>query len=235
MAGWAVLDGSRMKESPLDPYQTPSAELSTDAPDGTWFVEDRRLFFRDDAILPEVDLFTGRDDLPLVRVSRAFEAVMGGRSAWLYVAIMAMAVMAVAVRQVVDLNLILAILGLILLAHLMGLLLKKSVVSGILHFHSSELSECRPKWRLWAQWALAMVGVGFFLGTLFVDSFKWMFLGFGVMCSCLVILVVLRLAPGGLKCTGEQDGWFVLEGVPDVGLRSLASRQSVAGQDQGDE
>ena len=225
MGGRLVLDRPRMDDPELDPYATPHCDMADEAPAGTWFVQDGRLLFRHEAVLPEVDLLTGREDVPLVSSTRVFEATSGGRSAWLYVGVMALAVTAVAVRRAVDLNLILAIAGLIAVSYLIGLLVKRSVACGVIHFHMAEQEPSGPNWRRWLQLALATVGIGFFLGTVFTDSLKWMFWGFGVMSSCLVMLVVVRLAPGGLKCTGEHDGWFVLEGIPDEGLRSLAWRQ----------
>lgn len=224
-----------MEVATLNPYRTPEAELSSEVVAGQWLVDDRRLLFRNDAVLPEVDLFTGRSDVPLLAVSKVFEVATGGRSAWLYVGIMLLAVTAVAVRRALDLNLILAIFGLIILSYLIGLLLKRNVAAAVLHYHFSEDGGNRRNWRTLLQMALAVAGISFFIGTVFTDSLRWMILGFGVMCLCLVLLVILRLAPGGLRCMGESDGWFVLEGVPAAGLRALAqlqSREEMKGADE---
>lgn len=220
MSEGSVLDGQWMEEAACNPYQTPEAELASEVA-GQWMIKDRRLLFRHDAVLPEVDLFTGRTDVPLLAASKVFEVAIGGRSAWLYVGIMALAVTAVAVRRALDLNLILAIFGLIVLSYLIGQLLKRNLVTAVLHYHFSEDAGSRWHWRILLQMALAVAGISFFIGTVFTDSIVMMTWGFGVMCLCLVLLVVLRLVPGGLKCVGESDGWFVLEGVPAAGLHVL--------------
>jgi len=215
-----------MVDEEFNPYETPRSKEPGGAPDGMWQVSGSTLLFRDGARLPEVDLFTGRNDVPLTPASSEFAAAKGLAAVWLQwggVVTMALAVFG---SGMWDYSLVLAILIVVVVTRVLGIFLKSRMIRARLHWRVATDSESRNRKFKRAQWILILLGFGFFGMGILSESMDWMSWGVVAMTVFLIMGAVLGLFSRQLRCSGEKDGWFVLKGIPSAGLWALAVGQA---------
>ncbi|BCX47092.1 hypothetical protein HAHE_10000 [Haloferula helveola] len=215
--------------SEFNPYQVPEAGgPPSQVTGGLWQVSQGCLLFRDGARLPEIDLYTGRADIPLMPASAEF-LVLGSRGAQLLIRMLVMfLVVGAFVYFGPSLEVSLPVLWLVLIVVLMAIRVVRArkALRARLNWHvGSEDEKRRRNITAWGRRGF-WLGFGLFAATFVLELREWSTLGLLAFVAGLVALSVTQRRVLQLRCERVRDGWFELRGVPAAALQVLAARQS---------
>ncbi|MFC7338700.1 hypothetical protein ACFQY0_16005 [Haloferula chungangensis] len=198
---------------------------------GLWQVRESVLLFRDGARLPEIDLFTGRDDLPLTPASSEFSVAKGAMAIclqWIWLPLVLGALLA---SSPWDYSPFPIAFGIMVVLKIVAFFHRGHVVSARLRWAVASQLEKKKRGRFRLRVAVACSGIAVCLVTALIGPLDIRLFGFCVMTLSLICVVAMGQWPNKLECSGERDGWFTLKGIPKTGLQALASRQSEANRE----
>lgn len=219
--------------SDFNPYQAPSEAAVTPAlgMEGLWRVDAGVLRFRDGAQLPEIDIRTGRSDMPLTPASNAFpvRGVMGG-----------------ILPMFLRILLLCGVFGGVFLALSKGYVLSTAwvlIIFSILFVVIGMVSQrARQKVRLrwWVQaeaeakslkrkrWAarFSLLATVLLITSIFNHGLVPSWLGWSALGISWIVTIIVNRMARPLVCLPGRDGWFQLGGLSPEALQELAARQS---------
>ncbi|MEM1082823.1 MAG: hypothetical protein AAGI48_01775 [Verrucomicrobiota bacterium] len=215
-----------MEEEGSNPYATPQSDLTRLDDPGGWQVRGKSLFFRDGAELPEVDLYSGRDDLPLTKASMEFAVSRSGLGG-IVTMILRLAPSVMLIFLIVNRrwDLLPWVAGLVLLAILLRFLPKGKVLRARLRWHvSTEFERRRRRWNTLMSTLVYGALLTMLLGMVLAPP-EWRHLGVFLMIGVLVFVRLKARSYPRLWCAKVVDGWFEVNGIPQTGLMALEGRR----------
>ncbi|MBB5352952.1 hypothetical protein HNR46_003202 [Haloferula luteola] len=228
-----------------NPYAPPLADDSSERTDRSagqpWQVGNGCLYIRDGAVLPEIDVFGGSDDLPLTPAAGSFSMLQSGGirvGRILVFALLGGAAMVLGIIGGVHAGIDPAPLMVIVMVMLLGGLLGNRLVR---KSKGRTGGPARLRWSMTVadananaaitrrlQWLSAMpwIGVSLLWGGSFWTDLEG-FRAFGLLCVFGYSFLVRHLSKHRkiLQCRGESDGWFELRGFAPEALMRLAEIQ----------
>lgn len=215
-----------MEPEESNPYATPRSDVTQLDVEGGWQVRGGVLFFQDGAKLPKVDLYSGRDDLPLTAASMEF-AVSRGSIGGLVMLVLRIAPMAFLVVAVMNdhWELVPWAVGLLFVGMLLRFLPKGAVLKARLRWHvSTESEKRRRRWNTVMSLLLYGALLGMILGLVFAPP-QWRYLGILAVLGLSVYVRLQGRKYPRLWCAKVVDGWFEVNGIPAAGLAALEGRR----------
>lgn len=217
-----------MADAEFNPYAAPKSLEPGSVQDGLWQVSGSVLLFRDGARLPEVDLFTGRDDVPLTPASSEFGVAKGPLAIWLQWLWVPAIVGGYYANKFWGSSLVAVVIVVLIVSRVLGIFMKGSVARARLRWMVTTQGDQKTRGRNRIRIGLGVLGIGVFVATSLIGSRDSTLWGFGVMSFCLIVVAVMGFWSKKLECKGERDGWFTLKGIPKDGLSALSERQEEA-------